>query len=465
MTTGSERIFSNLSVDAINYWRMRCLLFLALTIGSLWARQAVPSLAPKPPMGWNSWDSYGLSITESEYRANAAVLADHLLSYGWRYAVVDEGWYLPNPEAKEGSFRFTLDANGRYRPAANRFPSAAKDAGFKSLSDWAHSRNLKFGIHIVRGISREAVNRNLPIAASKFKASDAADRSDTCRWNSDNYGVKANSAGQAYYDSVAALYASWGIDFVKIDCITVPYLSDEIRMFSDALRKTGRPIVLSLSPGPTPPARVDHLRRYAQMWRISDDFWDNWQLPAKGDFPQGLIGQFDKAAAWAPLVQAGHWADADMLPFGYLGPRPGYGKARVSALTHDEQRTVLTLWSMLRSPLVLGANLTKLDEWTTSLLTNQDILNVDQNAHGGRQVGKDSSQAVWMSKPDDGVGAYVALFNLSDGQKTITYPLQSIGAAKTNYSVRDLWQQKDLGQLDTLKAALAPHACAIFRLR
>lgn len=441
------------------------LLSFFLALGSLLAQQTSSTLAPKPPIGWNSWDSYGLSVTESEYRANATVLADRLLKYGWQYAVVDEGWYLPNPEAKPGSFKFTLDATGRYTPALNRFPSAAKDAGFKGLSDWVHAQKMKFGIHIIRGIPREAVDKNLPIAGSKFKASEAANKSDTCRWNADNYGVKANAAGQAYYDSLASLYASWGIDFVKIDCITVPYLSDEIRMFSDALRKTGRPIVLSLSPGPTPPDKVDHLRHYAQMWRISDDFWDRWKPASEGTFPQGLLGQFDRAATWAPLVQTGHWPDADMLPFGYIGPRPGYGKARTSELTHDEQRTVMTLWSMLRSPLVAGLNLTKLDDWTTALLTNREVLDVDQNAHGARQLSKDASQAVWVSKPDDGVGAYLALFNLSEAQKSITYPLQAIGAGKTNFSVRDLWEHKDLGSKDTLKVTLPSHASALFRLR
>ena len=365
-------------------------------------------------MGWNSWDSYGLSVTEDEYQANATWMAGHLLKYGWQFAVVDEGWYLPNPEAKPGSFRFTMDASGRYTPAVNRFPLAANSASFSKLSDWVHERKMKFGIHIIRGIPREAVEKNLPIANSSYRAADAANKSDTCRWNSDNYGVKANAAGQAYYDSVAALYASWGVDFVKIDCITVPYLSDEIRMFSNALSKTGRPIVLSLSPGPTPPEQVAHLRKYAQMWRISDDFWDHWK-PWPGEaWSQSVTGQFERAAKWALEVEPGHWPDADMLPFGYLGPRPGTRKARDSELTHDEQRTVFTLWSILRSPLIAGANLTKMDPWTTALLTNEEVIAVNQHSHGGRQVSNDGKQAIWIAKPDGAKGVYLALFNLSD---------------------------------------------------
>ncbi|MBV9226273.1 MAG: alpha-galactosidase, partial [Acidobacteriaceae bacterium] len=191
------------------------------------------TLAPTPPMGWNSWDSYGLSVTQDEFKANAEYLAKNLLRYGWEYAVVDEGWYLQNPEGKAGTFRFTTDANGRYTPALNRFP-AGNRPGFTDLADWIHARKMKFGIHIIRGIPREAVEKNLPIAGSRYRAAEAANKSDTCKWNADNYGLKANAAGQAYYDSIAALYASWGVDYVKIDCISYPYLDDEIHMFSAA---------------------------------------------------------------------------------------------------------------------------------------------------------------------------------------------------------------------------------------
>ncbi len=425
---------------------------------------AAVSMAPTPPMGWNSWDSYGLSVTESEFQANAEFMSKRLRRYGWEYAVVDEGWYLTNPEAKPGSFRFSMDGNGLYRPAANRFTSAAKDQGFSKLSDWVHARNMKFGIHIIRGIPREAVQKNLLISNSSFRASEAADTSDTCRWNSDNYGVKNNPAGQEYYDSVAALYAKWGVDFVKVDCLTVPYKSDEIRMFSDALRKTGRPIVLSLSPGPTPIEKIDDLRNYAQMWRMSDDFWDHWKKWPDKAWSQSLLDQFALIAKWAPLVKPGHWPDADMLPLGYLGPRPGEGKPRTSELTHDEQRTVITLWSIFRSPLVAGNNLTKSDEWTLSLLTNEEVIAVDQHSQASRAVLNDSKKAIWLAKPESGTGAYVAVFNLEDVAQTIRYPLQSLGLPGVAFKIRDLWEKKDLGTADVLKVALRPHASALYRL-
>ena len=169
-------------------------------------------LAATPPMGWNSWDSYGLTVTEAEYKANVSWFHHHLQPLGWQYAVVDEGWYLRNPGSQGAAQGFVMDANGRYTVADNRFPSAVRGADFKPLAAWVHARGLKFGLHIIRGIPRQAVDRNLPIADSAFHAKDAANTADTCRWNSDNYGLKANAAAQAYYDSIIRMYAGWGID-------------------------------------------------------------------------------------------------------------------------------------------------------------------------------------------------------------------------------------------------------------
>jgi alpha-galactosidase len=442
----------------------RAAAWAVLTVSVFYGQGAGRVLAPTPPMGWNSWDSYGLSLTEEEFKANADYMAKNLLRYGWEYAVVDEGWYLPNPEAKPGSFRFTMDAQGRYTPARNRFPSATHP-GFVDLADWVHSRKMKFGIHIIRGIPRESVDKNLPIAGSQYRAADAANKSDTCRWNADNYGIKANAAGQAYYDSIAALYASWGVDYVKIDCISRPYLDDEIHMFSAALRKTGRPIILSLSPGPTPIDKAGDVAKYAQLWRISDDFWDHWrQLPDQA-WTQGLLAQFAVAAQWAPHAGAGHWPDADMLPLGYIGPRPGFQKARSTNFTHDEGRTLITLWSIARSPLIMGGNLTKMDDWTASLLTNQEVLAVDQHSTGERSVVNDGTKAVWMSKSEKGGDAYIALFNLSDVPQKVEYPLQSLGLSKVSYAIRDLWEHKDLGNADVLKVQLPSHGSALLKLR
>src|SRR5581483_4286296 len=235
-------------------------------------------------------------------------------------------------------------------------------------------------------------------------------------------------------------------------------------MFSEALRKTGRPIVLSLSPGPTPLDKVDDLRKYAQMWRISGDVWDHWRQWPKQDWSQGLLGQFQLTAKWAPYVEAGHWPDADMLPLGYLGPRPGEGKARQSQFTRDEQRTLITLWSIFRSPLVVGGNLTQMDDWTRSLMTNEEVIAVNQHSKNGHSVVNDGKKAVWVARSESGRTVYVALFNLSDELQTIEYPLQSVGLSGASYGVRDLWARKDLGSADRLKVALQPHASMLYRL-
>src|SRR5580704_1303503 len=237
-------------------------------------------LAATPPMGWNSWDGYGLTVTEAQFKSNADWLAHHLKLYGWQYVVIDMDWFVANPSADVATQakQFSLDEFGRYIPATNRFPSATDGAGFKPLADYVHSLGLKFGIHILRGIPKSAVEKNLPIADSNFHASDAAETSDVCPWAKDNYGMNtASPAAAAYYDSIAKLYASWGVDFLKVDCIAShPYRGDDIRLISEALAKSGRPIVLSLSPGPAPLENANELRQYAQMWRISDDIWDVW---------------------------------------------------------------------------------------------------------------------------------------------------------------------------------------------
>ncbi len=450
----------------------RLLLLSAIALGLLASgvsaqKTSSTLLAPTPPMGWNSWDSYGLTINEADYKSNVEWFRQHLKPSGWQYVVIDEGWYLKNPaSAGKPAWQYTVSENGLYMPALNRFPSAANGAGFKPLADYVHSLGLKFGLHIIRGIPKEAVEKNLPIAGSKFHAADAADTSDTCRWNPDNYGLKANAASQAYYDSVAKLYARWGLDFLKVDCITVPFKSDEIRMMSEALRKTGRPIVLSLSPGPTPLDNIDELRKYAQMWRISDDFWDDWtkENPTE-NFPQSIKGQLTLAGKWAPLVQPGHWPDADMLPFGHLGPVPGWGKVRDTRLTHAEQRTVMTLWSIFRSPLVLGANLTQMDDWTTALVTNPEVLAVNQHSRAGHPVLETEGTVVWTAQPEMGAGHYVAVFNTSDSTQKIEKSWKELGLDGLDYHVRDLWQKKDLGSAKSLSTSVEPHGAALLRVK
>ena len=418
-------------------------------------------------MGWNSWDAWGFTIDEAGVRATADYMARHLKEFGWQYVVIDEGWFIPKADlgaAHPNSAHFTMDS-GRYIPTADRYPSSANGAGFSSLAGYIHSLGLKFGIHLVRGINRSAVAQNVAIPDSSFHAADAADKTDVCPWNNDNYGVRATPAGQAFYDSAVKLYASWGVDFLKVDCIADhPYKPDEIRMISLAIQKTGRPIVLSLSPGPTALDHAAEVRRYAQMWRISDDFWDHWGPWPKHEWSQGLQGQFAAASRWARLAETGHWPDADMLPLGYLGPHPGEGESRHALLTHDEQRTLMTLWSICRSPLIMGGNLLQMDQWTLSLLTNAEVIEVDQHSRENHAAVSTDDTVMWTARAPSGNARYVAVFNLSKADQTVEYHWSETGFTRPPRTVRDLWEHRNAAAGDSLKVTLAPHASVLYRM-
>ena len=424
-------------------------------------------LLPKPPLGWNSWDGYGTTVNEEQVKANAKWFEQHLKRSGWQYVVVDMEWFVtnPKPEGNSKSSKFSMDAYGRYTPAVKRFPSSAGGKGFKPLGDYIHSLGLKFGIHILRGIPKQAVKANLPIAGSKFHAVDAADTSESCPWNPDNYGIDALKPGaQAYYDSIASLYASWDVDFIKVDCISShPYRGDEIRMFSSALAKTGRQIALSLSPGPAPLEKLDELRKYSQMWRISDDIWDIWHSDVR--YPQGLGDQFANAIKWAGLSLPGRWPDLDMLPLGYLGPAPGWGKPRQTRLTHVEQRTFVTLWCIFPSPLMVGGDLTHADEWTTSLLSNPEVLAVDQTATHSHPAIANEKVIVWLAESATKNSYYLAAFNRGETIAKITYPWKELGIGERDYSLRDIWELKDLGSAKDFSVTLEPHASILYKLQ
>jgi hypothetical protein len=438
---------------------------VALSLHPFIAAAAGPLLAPTPPMGWNSWDAYGRTINEEQFKANARWMADHLKKYGWQYVVIDEGWYIPNPEGDAKTYKFELDANGRYVPVSNRFPSAANGAGFKPIATYIHSLGLKFGLHMIRGIPREAVAKNLPIAGSSFHAPDAADSNDVCPWNAYNYGVKNNAAGQAYYDSIAKLYASWEVDFIKADCIADhPYKPQEIRMLSAAIAKSGRPMVLSLSPGPTARDKGNEVAKYAEMWRISDDFWDHWGPWPGHEWSQGLLGQFATAATWADFSVPGHWPDADMLPLGHLGPHAGEGETRDTRFTRDEQLTLVTAWAIFRSPLIMGGDLLSCDEWTESLLTNPEVIAVNQRSLDNRPVMTTKVAVVWLAQTEDRALHYLAVFNLSDSEQNISYQWQDFGLHGKRYQVGDLWDHKDLGTAALFNVKLRPHASVLYRL-
>jgi hypothetical protein len=416
-------------------------------------------LAPTPPMGWNSWDCYGTTVTEAEVKAQADYMRQHLARYGWRYVVVDIQWYEPNAKAhgyRENAELMT-DGFGRLLPAVNRFPSAANGKGFKPLADYIHRRGLKFGIHIMRGIPRQAVKQNLPIWGSPARAQEAADENSTCKWNTDMYGVDVSKpASQSYYDSIVALYAQWGVDYIKADDMSSPFHEEEIAALSRAIQKSGRPIVLSLSPGPAPVSHAEFLRRHAQLWRISNDFWDRWE---------DLRKQFDYCRQWAPFIGPTSWPDADMLPLGRIGIRAERGDDRRTRFTRDEQLTLMTLWFIFRSPLMMGGDLPSNDAFTLSLLTNAEALAVHQKSAGNHELFARDKQVVWVADVPGTKDKYVAVFNLGDqATADIKIEWREIGLAG-QCAVRDLWQKKAQGVFTgEMVSKVPPHGAALYRV-
>jgi len=425
------------------------------------------TLAPTPPMGWNSWDSYGLRITEQQFRDNVEAMAAKLKPSGYTYAVIDEGWYMANPEdrPKPELLKYEFDQSGRFIPVTTRFPSAlqnSQNTGFEQLGKWVHSQGLKFGIHVIRGIPRESVSRNLPIEGTSFKAQDAADVTDACSWDPTSWGIKDNAAGQAWYDSLLHQYGKWGVDFLKVDCISDhPYKGSEIRQIATAIRNSGRDIVLSLSPGPTALERHAEVAEFAQMWRISNDIWDVWQ--GRG-WPIGVRDQFENAARWAQYAKPGNWPDADMLPVGELRPYPDVGPgARHTRLTAVEQQTLLSLWAMARSPLIVGANLTLLDKDTLNLLTNADILKIDQTATASRQVLSEGNLVVWTADLP-GNGHALAAFNLGEQPLALDRAWSDFALAGSQSMVKNVWTGERLPASAHVTATLQPHASMVLTL-
>jgi alpha-galactosidase len=437
-------------------------LVSAISFSLAAAAQSTP-LAPTPPMGWNSWDSYGMTINEKSFRANAEWIARNLKPAGYQYVTIDEGWYESEPSAANPDEHLVLDQYGRFIPDSGRFPSSANGAGFAPLADYVHSLGLKFGIHVLQGIPRKAVAANSPIEGSSFHAKEAANTSSTCQWDAKNWDLQENEAAQAYYDSIVHLYASWHVDLIKVDCIASrPYKGEEIRMFHEAIVKSGAPIVLSLSPGAAPMNEAQNLMQYSQQWRISDDVWDVWQ--STGAFPQGVNDQIARAAKWLPYAGPGHWPDSDMLAIGELKPSPGWGKPRASNLTHDEQRSMINLWSIVRSPLVYGGDPVETDARTLALLTNPEVIAVDQHSRNNKNVVLTHDLAVYTATPESGRGLYVAVFNRKDTPQTVNLSWNELGLSGATHAVHDLWSNDSPASASSLQITLAPHASAMYAI-
>jgi hypothetical protein len=418
--------------------------------------------APVPPMGWNSWDCFGPTVTEAEVKANADYMARNLKKYGWEYIIVDIRWYVANDKAhgyNENDPQFSMDKYGRFTPAIERFPSAAGGKGFKPLADYLHKKGLKFGIHLMRGVPVVAVKRRLPVLGTNVTASDIYSDRDQCKWLKDMYTVEAEKKGaQEYYNSVFNLYASWGVDYVKVDDLSAPvYHAGEIEMIRKAIDASGRKIILSTSPGETPLQYAQHVQQHTNLWRTINDVWDKWS---------DVKEHFDIFRRWNAYRAAGAWPDGDMLPLGHIGIRAERGDNRMSLLTKEEQYTLMTLWCIFRSPLMFGGHLPDNDPFTLSLLTNQQVLYVLKHSKNNRELFKKDDKIAWIAEDAGSKDQFLAIFNVSDAgaPAAISINLKELGF-KTSCTITDLWTGEKSGQITgEFTQAIHRHGAALFRL-
>lgn len=428
------------------------------------------ALAVTPPMGWNSYNCFGSAVHEDEVKANADYVAAHLKQHGWQYVVVDFLWSYDNPPGshignpfqsrlKDGAYIpwLSMDAWGRLAPHVNKFPSAFGGKGFKPLGDYVHSLGLQFGIHVMRGIPRQAVWSKTPVmGAPGITANMIADTNSVCPWMNHMYGLNmAKEGAQQYLNSLLDLYASWGVDFIKVDDISRPYSAAEIEGYKKAIAHCGRPVVLSLSPGATPVAQAAHVAQYSNMWRMADDFWDNWKE---------ILQMMDFAAKWEGKGGPGHWPDCDMLQIGKLSKRGPVGRERYSRFTDDELQAHMTFWCIYRSPLMMGGNLPENRALDLKLLTNDEVLAVNQQGENPRLVVKTDSVRIWASQVAGSKDLYVALFNTGSKAGAVSVSFSQLGI-KGTAAVRDLWEKKDLGIFkNSYKQYIPAHGAALVRI-
>lgn len=409
-----------------------------------------PSLTPSPPLGWNSFDGYGSCLDEVAAYANLEALARLLKPHGYEYFVVDIGWYrefelVPGTKSPASTTALALRMHGygRYLPSQTYFPN-----GLQPLAERTHALGLKLGLHLMRGIPRPAVERDLPILGTEYHAADVANRESTCRWCPDNYGVDMSKPGaQAYYDSVIALLAEWGVDFVKVDDVTG--FPEEIQAVANAIERCGRPMVLSLSPGGNTDRQ--HLAEYrrADMLRTTKDIWDDLV---------SLERAFTAWREWQELGGNGFWPDLDMIPFGQLLVRYGVvspsgqqaalhgkGGARTCQLTRNQQETFMAMRALAASPLFVGGDLPTMDASYLELLTNAGMLACNQNGVVGRLVYERDGVEVWRTPHrDDSARGWFGVFNRTEQPISVTLGPEELGLQQqgevSSWQLHDVWR-------------------------
>lgn len=436
---------------------------------------AKPDLAIKPPMGWNSFDSYGVALHEAAAMKNLEAMATKLKPFGYKYFVIDAGWFgefklQPGTIYPDERHASVLNVNefGLLQPSKTYFPN-----GLKPIIERCHAVGLKFGIHIMRGIPRQSVELNVPIEGTNYRARDIVNKKDTCVWCLQNYGVDMSKPGaQEFYDNWIKQLADWGVDFLKVDDV-VPYPA-EVSAICKAVRKTGRDIVISLSPGNKVEEEALPFFKQANMLRVTRDIWDD---------QHDIDSCFDAWKRWHGKEDRNFHIDMDMIPFGELqimNPLPvglkgdeskneiierkkkgelsnvellaGKGWNRRSELTKDQMYTFITLRALAASPLMVGGDLTTMDEFSMSLLTNKEMIACNQNAVMGKLVAENDKIEVWKTPEKNTENGWIGIFNRNQfSEKVFEISTNALGLKQSDYQMYDIWNDKNIVDGQKLK--------------
>lgn len=429
-------------------------------------------LAQTPPMGWNSFDSYGVYLYEEAAMENMEAFAEKLKPHGYEYFVIDAGWFgefelQPGTiyPAEKHAKKMNFNEYGLLQPSETYFPN-----GLQPIIDRCHELGLKFGLHLMRGIPREVVRLDLPIKGTNYTASQIADTTSICVWNDQNYGIDMSKPGaQEFYNSLINQMAEWGVDFIKYDDL-VPF-PEEIKGIAKGIEQCGRPIVYSLSPGNG--ADPNHIEAFktAHMLRVTADIWDE---------QKGIEEAFEAWRKWQGKEEPGFWIDMDMIPFGKLqlmSPKPegvqgdeskaelmqkmktgelenfellsGKGFTRWSKFTKDQMYTFITLRSLAASPLMMGGDLPTLDDFSLKLITDEEMIACNQNGVMGHLVYEKDGIEIWNTPKKNSENGWIGIFNRSSEVNEISLKTADLGldAAQT-YDLENIWEESKVSELD-----------------
>ena len=447
------------NVFAQTFIVLSILIFASTQLQTAKAQKSISD--DNPTLGWSSLAGYGAGVTEAEVLKNSGFIATHLARFGWEYIIVDYCWYFPNagslknPEQDKNLLpELSMDSFGRLLPDLERFPSSKGNKGFKPLAEKLHKQGLKFGIHLMRGIPRQAVRENTRIKDTKYTASNIADTNSRCTWLNHMFGVDAEKPGaQEYYNSVFEQFAKWGIDYVLLDDITLPLREKEIALIHKAAKNSGRAIRLSISAGEIPPSKSDKLKPFSTERRITSNYCSNWE---------NVLHLFTALESYRNIAGENYILDAGLIPTEIFGMDAPEGANSSQLLNKNELISILTLWSIARSPLIISGDLIRLSSFQLKQFQNSAVLSVVRNSRNSRQFFSKENQVAWIAEVTGKEGKYLAVFNLSDTKSYIPVELYDAGF-EGECQVTDLWTGDFLGQFEKrLRTEVPAHGARLF---